>query len=491
MRVEYDAKAARDRSRSQSRRCDRAEARASERHHAAAEAARRRGRRRSTSVREASTREYGRCRSSTTTRWRCTPRTVMWTGRRHAHDLRQDPGRRRTARNTSAACSAMPKDEVRVLSPYVGGAFGSGLRPQYQLFLAVLAALELKRSVRVVADAAADVHLRPSADDASARALGAAARRRAAGAPPRGDRETSRFEDYQENVVNWSGMLYRCENVEARLQARAARRLHAAATCARRAAPPGLYALECAMDELAYARGRRPAGAAPRKNYTERDQNEDKPFSSKELRAVLHAAAPSASAGRGAAARRARCARAASSSAGAWRRASGKPYYDKRVGEGDAHRGRPARSVLGDLRHRHGHVHDHDADRRRNPGPAARARDVQARRLDAAGSADRRRLVDGGVGRLRREARMRRHRAAGADARARDGRSPLAGATTDDVEFADGWLALRSDASARVSIDDVLRASGTESLERHRRRIAAREAEGLFARIRTRRCSSK
>src|SRR4051812_48707228 len=40
--------------------------------------------------------------------------------------------------------------DVRVLSPFVGGAFGSGLRPQYQLFLAVIAALVLERSVRVV-----------------------------------------------------------------------------------------------------------------------------------------------------------------------------------------------------------------------------------------------------------------------------------------------------------------------------------------------------
>jgi CO/xanthine dehydrogenase Mo-binding subunit len=38
---------------------------------------------------------------------------------------------------------------VRVVSSYVGGAYGSGLRPQHQLFLAVLAARELKRSVRV------------------------------------------------------------------------------------------------------------------------------------------------------------------------------------------------------------------------------------------------------------------------------------------------------------------------------------------------------
>ena len=41
------------------------------------------------------------------------------------------------------------KEEVRVFSPFVGGGFGAGLRPQYQAFLAVLAARELKRSVRV------------------------------------------------------------------------------------------------------------------------------------------------------------------------------------------------------------------------------------------------------------------------------------------------------------------------------------------------------
>ncbi|MEM5786381.1 MAG: molybdopterin cofactor-binding domain-containing protein, partial [Syntrophobacteraceae bacterium] len=41
------------------------------------------------------------------------------------------------------------KDDLRVISPYVGGAFGSGLRPNYQVYLAVMAAHELKRSVRV------------------------------------------------------------------------------------------------------------------------------------------------------------------------------------------------------------------------------------------------------------------------------------------------------------------------------------------------------
>ncbi len=44
----------------------------------------------------------------------------------------------------------LSKSDVRVVNAYVGGAFGSGLRPQYQLFLAVMAATQLQRSVRVV-----------------------------------------------------------------------------------------------------------------------------------------------------------------------------------------------------------------------------------------------------------------------------------------------------------------------------------------------------
>ena len=41
-------------------------------------------------------------------------------------------------------------DAVRVMSPYMGGGFGAGLRPQYQVVLAVLGASALKRPVRVM-----------------------------------------------------------------------------------------------------------------------------------------------------------------------------------------------------------------------------------------------------------------------------------------------------------------------------------------------------
>ena len=42
------------------------------------------------------------------------------------------------------------RHDLRVVSPFVGGAFGSALRPHYHVFLAVLAARALQRSVRIV-----------------------------------------------------------------------------------------------------------------------------------------------------------------------------------------------------------------------------------------------------------------------------------------------------------------------------------------------------
>ena len=44
----------------------------------------------------------------------------------------------------------LEKEKVRVLSPFVGGGFGSGLRPQYQLFCAAMASKVLNLPVKVV-----------------------------------------------------------------------------------------------------------------------------------------------------------------------------------------------------------------------------------------------------------------------------------------------------------------------------------------------------
>ena len=66
----------------------------------------------------------------------------------------------------------MKPDDVRVMSAFVGGGFGSGLRPQFQVVLAVLAARALERSVRARADAPTDVRARLPARHDSADQIG-------------------------------------------------------------------------------------------------------------------------------------------------------------------------------------------------------------------------------------------------------------------------------------------------------------------------------
>jgi xanthine dehydrogenase YagR molybdenum-binding subunit len=181
------------------------------------------------------------------------------------------------------------KDELRVLSPYVGGAFGSGLRPQYQVFLAVLAARQLKRSVRVTLTREQMFTLGHRPTILQRVALGARRDATLDAIIHEIVSETSRYEDYSENVVNWSGLLYRCNNV--RLAQRVAK-LDLCTPCDMRApgAAWGVYAIECAMDELACELGVDPLELRLR-SYTNHDQIEDKPFSSKELRACYHVAA--------------------------------------------------------------------------------------------------------------------------------------------------------------------------------------------------------
>jgi xanthine dehydrogenase YagR molybdenum-binding subunit len=177
----------------------------------------------------------------------------------------------------------LSSDDVRVLSPFVGGAFGSGLRPNYQLFLAVMAALELKRSVRVslTRQQMFSIGHRPAAIQNIS--LGARYDGTLEAMMHKALAETSRFEDYNETLVNWSGLLYQCPNVK--LEYKLAN-LDFYSPCDMRApgATTGVWAIETAMDELADKVGIDPLELRL-KNYTDRDQDEDKSFSSKELKA--------------------------------------------------------------------------------------------------------------------------------------------------------------------------------------------------------------
>jgi xanthine dehydrogenase YagR molybdenum-binding subunit len=173
-------------------------------------------------------------------------------------------------------------DEIRVVSPYVGGAFGSGLRPQHQVVLATLGALALERAVRVVLTRAQMYTLGHRPASIERLALGAKASGTLEAISHEAIAVTSQYEEFSRNDTGWAELLYSSANTK--FVHRLAR-LDVPTSCDMRGpgAATGVYALECAMDELAVALKLDPVELRLR-CYSERDQNEDVPYTSKQLR---------------------------------------------------------------------------------------------------------------------------------------------------------------------------------------------------------------
>ena len=181
---------------------------------------------------------------------------------------------------------AMAPDDVRVLSPFVGGAFCSGLRPQYQVVLAALAARALQRSVRLVLTRQQMYGLGYRPAMIQQIELGANAGGTLDAITHEAITVTSQYEDFHRQETGWSGLLYRCANAR---YTYGLVRLDLATPCDMRApsAAPGVYALESAMDELAVALGLDPLELRLQ-CYSDRDQHSDRPYSSKSLRECYH-----------------------------------------------------------------------------------------------------------------------------------------------------------------------------------------------------------
>ena len=174
------------------------------------------------------------------------------------------------------------KKKIRVETPFMGGGFGSGLRPQYQVFLAMLAATNLQRSVRVTMtrDQMFTFIYRP--ETLQAVTLGADHEGKLLSIRHHATAGTSHFEDHQEVVVNWTALLYNCKNVKLTYEL-AKIDTYTPGDMRAPGAVLGVYAIESAIDELAHELKMDPI-ALRLKNYTETDENEDKEFTSKALR---------------------------------------------------------------------------------------------------------------------------------------------------------------------------------------------------------------
>jgi xanthine dehydrogenase YagR molybdenum-binding subunit len=352
-------------------------------------------------------------------------------------------------------------DKVHVMAPYVGGAFGLALRPGYQLALAVMAARALKRSVRVALTRQQMFTLSYRPSTIQKLALGARADGTLTSWRHDAVAITSRHEDYQDNVVNWSRQLYACpaSALDYRLV-----KLDLATPCDMRApgGTTGMYAIECAMDELAYAAGIDPLELRL-KNYSDRDQSEDKPYTSKELR---------------------ECYRQGAERFG-WSRRSHEPRSmrdgHELVGWGMAtgiweamQMKAGAKVALG----RNGDVEIASAFADIGPGTYTMATQIAAEMLGVpiynvttklSDSTFPQAPVEGGswttasLGCAVREACLGIRRELLRLAQAID-RSPLADCGLDDVAFADGHIRAKDDPSRAVAITDAMRAGSAERI---------------------------
>ena len=247
--------------------------------------------------------------------------TVMWDGDGKLTVYDKTQGVQNVQRYLCGVFKMKP-DDVRVMSPFVGGAFGSGLRPQYQVVLAVLGARALERSVRLVLTRQQMYGLgyRPATIERLAHRR--EGRRHARRDQPRGDRGHLAIRGFFPQRHRLVRPALQKRERQIRAQAGAARSCHAVGHAR---AGRGHRRLCARMRDGRACGGAqaRSAGAAPALLFGPRPARGCS-LHQQELARMLPSGRGQPSAGASAAPSRARCATAANWSAGAWRRASGK-----------------------------------------------------------------------------------------------------------------------------------------------------------------------
>ncbi|KPI23710.1 Xanthine dehydrogenase [Actinobacteria bacterium OV320] len=186
-------------------------------------------------------------------------------------------------RDEIAAVFDLPADAVRVINPFVGGGFGSGLRCWPHTIVAALAAREVKRPVKLVLSRKQmyfGTGFRPSYEYRLR--LGSDRRGRLSAATHRIDSETSSYETFTEGVMAPGQMLYSMPNVS-----QAYRTVPLDVNTPIWMRGPGFasasFVIESAMDELAHKLGVDPIELR-RRNEPSEDEAKNLPWSTRRLR---------------------------------------------------------------------------------------------------------------------------------------------------------------------------------------------------------------
>jgi xanthine dehydrogenase YagR molybdenum-binding subunit len=190
----------------------------------------------------------------------------------------------------AAMALGLPDADVRVVSPFVGGAFGQALRAWVHTFIAALAAKVVGRPVKLVLTRP-QMFTVPGYRPITAQtvALAATVAGTLTGIRHEGIGQTSAFEEYTEALLEATRMFYACPNVATRYRL-AAMHVNTPTPMRGPGVASGMYALECAMDELAVALGIDPVELRLR-NHADKDPESGRPWSSKSLKECYKQAA--------------------------------------------------------------------------------------------------------------------------------------------------------------------------------------------------------
>ncbi len=177
----------------------------------------------------------------------------------------------------------LEEKNVRVITEYVGGAFGSGLRSWPHVPAACIAAKMVKRPVKVVLNRRqmfSMVGYRPQ----SWQWIGIGANKdgKLAGITHHAISNSSRLEDFREGIVNASQYLYECPNVNTSYKILPLD-INTPTWMRGPGEASGAFALECALDELAYKMNMDPVELRIR-NYATVHPVRKLPWSSKYLK---------------------------------------------------------------------------------------------------------------------------------------------------------------------------------------------------------------
>ena len=187
-----------------------------------------------------------------------------------------------SVRDFVANAFGLGKNNVRVVNAYVGGAFGSGLRPLWQVQVATMAAIVLKRSVRVVMTRSQMFSHTHRPECSYAIKLGAGQTGKLTAVLGDATTSTSRFENNMEDIVVWGMINYACDNI-AGTYTIAPRDTYTSGDMRSPGGATGMTLFEIAIDELANR-----AKIDPLEfrllNYSEIDNMNKRPFTSKALR---------------------------------------------------------------------------------------------------------------------------------------------------------------------------------------------------------------